>query len=136
MGQAIPTQHPAVVLRSHYRQLRALLAVALFAVAGLTTAVLILSTEDDRDTSAGSAIQVGSRAPTPASATTAAPRKAHAASPPPRPRLPATTAAPRKGAGVRGSSACRTSLECSGKLRQAATTSARAWPGRMVCDLP
>jgi hypothetical protein len=31
MGKAIPTQHPAVVLRSHYLQLRALLAVALIA---------------------------------------------------------------------------------------------------------
>ena len=28
MPQAVPTQHPAVVLRSHYRQLRALLAIA------------------------------------------------------------------------------------------------------------
>ena len=29
MGQVIPSQHPAVVLRSHYTQLRALLAVAM-----------------------------------------------------------------------------------------------------------
>ena len=55
MGQAIPTQHPAVVLRSHHRQLRGLLAVAMFAVVGLTIAVVILATDDDRDLSAGSA---------------------------------------------------------------------------------
>jgi hypothetical protein len=55
MGQAIPTQHPAVVLRSHHRQLRGLLAVAMFAVVGLTIAVVILATDDDRDPGAGSA---------------------------------------------------------------------------------
>jgi hypothetical protein len=55
MDQAIPTQHPAVVLRSHHRQLRGLLAVAMFAVVGLTIAVVILATDDDRDLSAGSA---------------------------------------------------------------------------------
>jgi hypothetical protein len=58
MGKAIPTQHPAVVLRSHYRQLRALLAIAMIAVVGLTAAVVILATLDERDTSAGSATQV------------------------------------------------------------------------------
>ena len=55
MGKAIPAQHPAVVLRSHYLQLRALLATAMIAVVGLTAAVVILATDDDRDTSAGSA---------------------------------------------------------------------------------
>ena len=29
MSQTVPTQHPAVVLRSHYRHLRALLAIAM-----------------------------------------------------------------------------------------------------------
>jgi hypothetical protein len=47
MGKAIPTQHPAVVLRSHYRQLRALLAVAMIAVVGLTGAVVIVATNSD-----------------------------------------------------------------------------------------
>jgi hypothetical protein len=46
MGQAIPTQHPAVVLRSHYTNLRILLAVAMIAVVGLTAAVVILATND------------------------------------------------------------------------------------------
>jgi hypothetical protein len=58
-SQAIPSQHPAVVLRSHYRQLRALLAVAMIGVVGLTAAVVILVIEDDRDLSNVSATQVG-----------------------------------------------------------------------------
>jgi hypothetical protein len=43
MGQAIPEQHPAVVLRSHYRLVRALLAVAAIAVVALTVAVVNLA---------------------------------------------------------------------------------------------
>jgi hypothetical protein len=63
MGKAIPAQHPAVVLRSHHRQLRALLATAMIAVVGLSAAVVILATNDDRDTSAGSATQVSAPSP-------------------------------------------------------------------------
>jgi hypothetical protein len=55
MGQAIPRQHPAVVLRSHFNQIRALLAVAMVAVVGLTAAVVILATDDDAGTSGTSA---------------------------------------------------------------------------------
>jgi hypothetical protein len=55
MGKAIPTQHPAVVLRSHYRQLRALLAVAMIAVVGLTVAVVILANDDGQITGTSSA---------------------------------------------------------------------------------
>jgi hypothetical protein len=47
MGQAIPRQHPGVVLRSQFNQLRALLAVAMIAVVGLTVAVVILATDSD-----------------------------------------------------------------------------------------
>jgi hypothetical protein len=54
MGQAIPRQHPAVV-PGHYRLVRALLAVAMIAVIGLTTAVVVLATSDNHDTSASSA---------------------------------------------------------------------------------
>jgi hypothetical protein len=64
MGKAIPAQHPAVVLRSHYRHLRALLAIAMIGVVGLTAAVVILATNEDRDTSAGSATQVSTPGPT------------------------------------------------------------------------
>jgi hypothetical protein len=67
MGQAIPSQHPAVVLRSRFNMLRALLAVAMIAVVGLTAAVVILATNDDRHTSAGSATQAS--APGPAGST-------------------------------------------------------------------
>jgi hypothetical protein len=96
MGQAVPRQHPAVVLRSHYKQLRALLAVAMIAVVGLTAAVVILATDDDRDTSAGSATQVS--APSPAGGTRydGGPEGAPAASSPPASRASATTAAPTR----------------------------------------
>ena len=60
MGQAIPTQHPAVVLRSHYRQLRALLAIAMIAVVGLTAAVVILANDSDEAGSMTSAAPIES----------------------------------------------------------------------------
>jgi hypothetical protein len=47
MGQAIPKQHPAVVLRSHYTLVRALLAVATIAVIALAIAVVILAADGD-----------------------------------------------------------------------------------------
>jgi hypothetical protein len=45
MGHPIPQQHPAVVLRSHYRHVKALLAVAMLAVAALAVAVVLLATD-------------------------------------------------------------------------------------------
>jgi hypothetical protein len=42
MGQVIPRQHPAVVLKSQYKNLRVLLA-ALIAVVAVTAAVVILA---------------------------------------------------------------------------------------------
>jgi hypothetical protein len=57
MNQAISTQHPAVVLRSRYQQLRALLAVAMIAVVGLTAAVVVLAIQDDSNTIIRSASQ-------------------------------------------------------------------------------
>jgi hypothetical protein len=47
MGHAIPKQQPAVVLRSQFNKLRALLAIALVAVVGLTIAVVMLASEGD-----------------------------------------------------------------------------------------
>ncbi|UGS34020.1 hypothetical protein [Capillimicrobium parvum] len=44
MSTPIASQHPAVVLRSHYVHMRALLAAALVAVVGLAAAVVILAT--------------------------------------------------------------------------------------------
>jgi hypothetical protein len=64
MGKAVPAQHPAVVLRSHFNALRALLAAAMIAIVGLTAGLVILATDDDRDTSADSAIQVSAPDPT------------------------------------------------------------------------
>jgi hypothetical protein len=55
MGQVIPGQNPAVVLRSHYRQLRSLLAIALVAVVGLSVALVILATDDESTTTTRSA---------------------------------------------------------------------------------
>jgi hypothetical protein len=46
MPETVPTQHPAVVLRSHYRQLRVLLALAMIAVVGLSVSVVLLATDD------------------------------------------------------------------------------------------
>src|SRR4051794_17244767 len=59
MSQTFSTHHPAVVLRSRYQQLRALLAVAMIAVVGLTVAVVVLATQDDNVQSTASATQVG-----------------------------------------------------------------------------
>jgi hypothetical protein len=47
MGKAVPSQHPAVVLRSHFNHVRALLAIAMIAVVGLTVAVVILANDSD-----------------------------------------------------------------------------------------
>jgi hypothetical protein len=55
MGKAVPAQHPAVVLRSHYKLVRALLAVAMVAVVGLAAAVVIVAGVSDEVTSTSSA---------------------------------------------------------------------------------
>lgn len=47
MGQPFPTQHPAVVLRSHFKLVRNLLAIAMAALVALSAAVVILATDDD-----------------------------------------------------------------------------------------
>jgi hypothetical protein len=53
MGYSIPRQPPAVVLRSRFNLLRALLAVALSCVAGLTIAVgIVAGSGDERTASA------------------------------------------------------------------------------------
>ena len=52
MGQVIPRQHPAVVLKSHYKAVRGLLAAALVAIVALAATVVILA--DDADNKASS----------------------------------------------------------------------------------
>ena len=59
MGQAVPSQNPAVVLRSHFNQLRALLAVALIAVIGLTVAVVIVANDENQGSTTSSAAPIG-----------------------------------------------------------------------------
>ena len=51
MSTAIPSQHPAVVLRSQYNRLRNLLAIAMIAVVGLSVAVVVVSSDDAPSTS-------------------------------------------------------------------------------------
>jgi hypothetical protein len=58
MTQAVPAQHPAVVLRSHYTLLRALLATAMIAVIGLTATVVVLATDDEHSPALSSAAPV------------------------------------------------------------------------------
>jgi hypothetical protein len=60
MDKAISTQNPAVVLRSHFKLVRALLVVALIAVAGLSAAVVIVANEDDEIAGGSSATQIES----------------------------------------------------------------------------
>ena len=60
MGKAIPAQHPAVVLRSHFKLLRALLAVAMIAVVGLSVAVVIVANHEDQASSTNAARSVES----------------------------------------------------------------------------
>jgi len=55
MSKTVPSQHPAVVLRSQYVQLRALLAITMIAVVGLSVAVAVLAATDGGGAKAGSA---------------------------------------------------------------------------------
>jgi hypothetical protein len=56
MGHAIPKQHPAVVLRSHYNLVRALLGVAMIALVGLVIALVVVADDNDEPAST-SAVQ-------------------------------------------------------------------------------
>jgi hypothetical protein len=50
MGQVIPKQHPAVVLRSHFNAVRLLLAASLVAIVALAATVVILANDDNEAT--------------------------------------------------------------------------------------
>jgi hypothetical protein len=52
MSNAVQAQHPAVVLRSSYQHLRALLAIAAIAIVGLTVTVVVLALNNSRTTTA------------------------------------------------------------------------------------
>jgi hypothetical protein len=60
MGKAIPSQHPAVVLRSQFNFVRNLLAVAMVAVIGLSVAVVIVANDADEVASTTSARPIDS----------------------------------------------------------------------------
>jgi hypothetical protein len=62
VNEAISPQHPAVVLRSHYALVRALLAVAMVAVVGLTVAVVILATTNSTSVRTSAHVSSGSAA--------------------------------------------------------------------------
>jgi hypothetical protein len=57
MGHAIPKQHPAVVLRSHYNFVRALLGIAMVAMVGLVIALVVVADDNDKGASR-SAVEV------------------------------------------------------------------------------
>jgi hypothetical protein len=61
MSKSVPAQHPAVVLRSQYRNLRSLLAVAMVALVGLSTTVVVLAIDDGGTTTSTSSVQPVSR---------------------------------------------------------------------------
>ena len=52
MGQVIPRQHPAVVLRSQYKAVLALLCVALVAIVALAATLVIVANDDETTVSA------------------------------------------------------------------------------------
>jgi hypothetical protein len=61
MSKTVPMQHPAVVLRSHYRQLRSLLAVAIVAVVGLSGTVVVLAIDDGGTSSPVTSVSASTR---------------------------------------------------------------------------
>lgn len=68
MSHTVPNQHPAVVLRSNYQHLQALLAIAVAVILGLTVAVVVLATSSKHVTLANptthSAVHAGPSAET------------------------------------------------------------------------
>ena len=60
MSHQISQQHPAVVLRSHYVHMRALLVIAMIAVVGLTVTVVVLATHENTPASASLATPITS----------------------------------------------------------------------------
>jgi hypothetical protein len=70
MTNPVPAQHPAVVLRSSYQHLRALLTIAGIAIVGLTVAVAVLAIRTVPGTSVSRVVRISPPAlrvsPTPA----------------------------------------------------------------------
>lgn len=68
MSNTVQAQHPAVVLRSSYQHLRAVLAIAAIAIIGLTVAVVVLATSNRQVTTRSATRVVPSAISTSASA--------------------------------------------------------------------
>jgi hypothetical protein len=64
MSKPVPVQHPAVVLRSQYRNLRSLIAVLLVAVAALSATVAVIAIDGDGTTTSTSSVANGRSYPT------------------------------------------------------------------------
>jgi hypothetical protein len=64
MNKSVPVQHPAVVLRSQYRNLRSLVAVLLVAVAALSATVAVIAIDGDGTTTTTSSVAPGRVFPT------------------------------------------------------------------------
>jgi hypothetical protein len=62
MSHTVPSQQPAVVLRSNYRHLRALLATAVAVILGLTVTVVVLATSSNPSTLARPTIHSATQA--------------------------------------------------------------------------
>jgi hypothetical protein len=62
MSHTVPTHQPAVVVRSNYQHLRALLAIAAAVILGLTAAVVVLATNSNHATPAGPTTQSATQA--------------------------------------------------------------------------
>jgi uncharacterized iron-regulated membrane protein len=68
MSHTVPSQQPAVALRSNYRHLHALLAIAAAVILGLTVAVVVLATNANHGTLASPTAQSATHANPPAEA--------------------------------------------------------------------
>ena len=62
MSTTLQAQHPAVVLRSSYQLVRALLAIATIAIVGLTVAVVVLAINNGTISAASPAARVNAKA--------------------------------------------------------------------------
>ena len=131
MGQVIPRQHPAVVLKSHYKTVRALLAAALIAIVALAATVVILANDADKPASSApiSAQAQAAQQQAPGVRFDGGPDEGtRGISPAPAcPRAPASTAAR-----TRAPAACRRSPTGSRPARGPATSPRRTRASRLA----
>jgi hypothetical protein len=64
MSKSVPVQHPSVVLRSPYRNLRSLVAVLLVAIAAGSATVAVIAIDGDGTTTTTSSVATGRSYPT------------------------------------------------------------------------